>query len=249
MEKAGRRVALVTGAARGIGFAIAQRLAADGCQVVLADASADVRAAAGRLEAADGLELDVSDEAAIASAMREVVSRCGSIDILVNNAGISGRRGTAATPVVELDTETWERVMAVNFTGSFLMCKACIPAMRARKWGRIVNMASQAARTRSDATNPHYATSKAALIGFSRSLALEVAGDGITVNCVAPGRIRTEMTARMGEAADRAYAARSAVGRVGEPGDIAAAVAFLASERASFITGTTLDVNGGASML
>ena len=139
--------------------------------------------------------------------------------------------------------------MAVNFTGSFLMCKACIPAMRARKWGRIVNMASQAARTRSDATNPHYATSKAALIGFSRSLALEVAGDGITVNCVAPGRIRTEMTARMGEAADRAYAARSAVGRVGEPGDIAAAVAFLASERASFITGTTLDVNGGASML
>jgi 3-oxoacyl-[acyl-carrier protein] reductase len=243
-----RRVALVTGAARGIGLGIAQALSSQGRHVVLVDANPDVHAAAARIPAAEALLLDITDEAAIESAIEGVASRCGGIDILVNNAGISGRRGAKETPVAELAAADWERVIATNLTGSFLMCKACVPVMRRRKWGRIVNMASQAARARSDAMNAHYASSKAALIGFSRSLALEVAGDGITVNCVAPGRIRTEMTASHGEAADRVYEARSAVHRVGEPRDIAAAVAFFVSDQASYITGATLDVNGGASM-
>jgi 3-oxoacyl-[acyl-carrier protein] reductase len=247
MEQGGR-VALITGAARGIGLEIAQGLSSKGCHVVLIDTNPDVHAAAARIPAADAFLLDITDEAAIESVIRGVASRCGSIDILVNNAGISGRRGIKETPVAELAAEDWERVIATNLTGSFLMCKACVPVMRERKWGRIVNMASQAARARSDAVNAHYATSKAALIGFSRSLALEVANEGITVNCVAPGRIRTEMTAGAGEAADRAYAVRAAVNRVGEPHDIAAAVAFLVSDQASYITGATLDVNGGASM-
>ena len=244
----GRRVALITGAARGIGFEIARRLSSPGCHVVLIDSNSDVHAAAARIPAADAFLLDITDEAAIESVLREVVSRCGSVDILVNNAGISGRRGISETLVADLATPDWERVIAVNLTGSFLMCKACIPVMRKRKWGRIVNMASQAARARSDATNAHYAASKAALIGFSRGLALEVAHENITVNCVAPGRIRTEMTAKTGEALDRVYSARAAVGRVGEPPDVAAAVVFLASDRASYITGITVDVNGGASM-
>ena len=246
----GKRVALVTGAAHGIGLEIAQVLSSqEGCRVVLVDTSSDVHTAAAQIPAADAFVLDITDEAAIESVIREVVSRCGGIDILVNNAGISGRRGIKETLVADLTAEDWERVLTVNLTGSFLMCKVCVPVMRKRKWGRIVNMASQAARARSDATNAHYATSKAALIGFSRSLAFEVAGDGITVNCVAPGRISTPMTALSGEAADRIYIARAAVDRVGLPHDIAAAVAFLASDRASFITGTTLDVNGGTSMI
>ena len=244
------RIALVTGAAHGIGFAIAQTLAHnEGWRVVLIDASEEVHAAARRIPQSDAFQLDISDEAAVDAVIGQVVSRHGGPDVLVNNAGISGRRGVKETLVADLATEDWDRVMAVNLTGSFMMCKACVPLMQKRKWGRIINMSSQSARTRSDAMNAHYATSKAALIGFSRSLALEVAGDGITVNCVAPGRVHTPMTALSGDPADRSYIARAAVGRVGEPADIAAAVAFLASDGAGFITGTTLDVNGGASML
>jgi 3-oxoacyl-[acyl-carrier protein] reductase len=168
--------------------------------------------------------------------------------VLVNNAGITGRKGANKTPVAQTEPADWDRVMETNVTAAFLLCRACLASMQRARWGRVINMASQAARARTERANAHYAASKAALIGFSRGLALEVAGDGITVNCIAPGRITTPMTTQTGPEVDAAYAARSAVGRVGTPADITAAALFLAAEENSFITGMTLDVNGGYSM-
>jgi 3-oxoacyl-[acyl-carrier protein] reductase len=178
--------------------------------------------------------------------LRYVEGQFGRLDILVNNAGISPSHEGRSLDLEDMPVEEWDRVIAVNLTGTFLMCRAALPLMKRGKWGRIVNFSSQGGRTRSLLSGAHYAATKAGLIGFTRILAGQVGKHGITANCIAPGRIDTEQSRSFGDAA--AYAAQLPVGRLGEPQDIAAGVEYLVSEGASFVTGTVLDVNGGYFM-
>ena len=247
-----RRVALVTGAAGGIGLGIARRLAADGAHVIVTDVTDHVEDGAAALrseglsaEAATG---DVSDEAWCAQIVERAHRDHGSLDILINNAGISPKRDGKKISVRDTGLDQWNRVFAVNLTGAFLLCRAATPRMQERKWGRVVNIASQAARTRADIAGAAYAASKSGMIGLSRVLASEVGRDGVTVNCIAPGRIESPMAAVAGAAANQDYVTRIPVGRIGTAADIAATVAFLVSDEAGFVTGATIDVNGGFFM-
>jgi 3-oxoacyl-[acyl-carrier protein] reductase len=244
-----RRLAVVTGAAQGLGLAIAERLAHDGMTVVIADVQHDAACTAARHLGAGAvaLPLDVADERSVAELYAEVDRRFGRLDVLVNNAAVSGPR----TPIESLPLADFERTVGINLTGTFLMCRRAIALMRLQGWGRIVNISSLSARTRNGVHSAHYAASKAGVIGLSRVLADEVGREGITVNCVAPSRIVTGMT-RAIAGGDPAYfeqgAARTAVGRIGQPADVAHVVAWLCSEQAGFITGTVMDVNGGTFM-
>jgi 3-oxoacyl-[acyl-carrier protein] reductase len=242
-----QRVALVTGAARGIGYGIAERLARDGARVVITDVLETVTDSAARL-GAEGVVGDVSDEAWVLSLARRLEAEHGGVDVLVNNAGISPKRDNRKVPVRDTDWADWRRVMDINLGGAFLMCRALVPGMEARGWGRVISISSQAARTRADIAGAAYAASKAGMVAFSRVLASEVGKKGVTVNCIAPGRIESPMQAVAGEEATREYITRIPVGRIGTGADIAATVAFLASDEAGFITGATLDVNGGFFM-
>jgi 3-oxoacyl-[acyl-carrier protein] reductase len=252
MEQHSGRVALVTGAARGIGLQVARRLAQEGAHVVLLDVMDEASESAGRLVReglkAEAVVTDVSDEAAVRQVVAGIAGRHGRLDILVNNAGISPKHDGKKAPVETTALAEWNAVMAVNLTAAFLLCRESIPVMRARSWGRIVNMSSQAGRTRARIAGSHYAASKAGLIGFSRSLAGEVGAYGITVNCIAPGRIETPMAAVASDEVNRAFLSQVPMGRIGTPDDIAATVSFLASDGAGYITGATIDVNGGHFM-
>jgi 3-oxoacyl-[acyl-carrier protein] reductase len=245
-------VALVTGAARGIGLGIAERLARDGAHVVIADVLPEAGEGAAELArqglSAQAMVGDVSDEAWTRDVAARLAAEHGGVDMLVNNAGISPKRDGRKVLVRDMALAEWNAVMAVNLTGAFLLCRECVPGMQERGWGRVVNISSQAGRTRTDIAGAAYAASKAGLIGFSRVLASEVGTSGVTVNCIAPGRIESPMQAVAGEAATRDYVSRIPVGRIGTAADIAATVAFLASEEAGFITGATIDVNGGFFM-
>ena len=251
-DKLQGRLAVVTGGARGIGFGIAERLARDGAHVVIADVIEETTQAAQQLTRqglrAQAWRLDVAREDEIAEFVQGVVQQHGRIDILVNNAGISPKNNGVKFLVEETTTENWSRVIAVNLTGPFLLCRACIPVMRRQGHGRIVNITSQSARTRPEATSGHYAASKTGLMGLSRALANEVGNSGITVNCVAPGAIETPMMATFSPEKRAHLTSRVPMGAMGQPSDIAAAVSFLASDDARYITGTTVDVNGGMFM-
>ncbi|CAH1690516.1 3-oxoacyl-(acyl-carrier-protein) reductase [Hyphomicrobiales bacterium] len=249
------RVALVTGGAQGVGRAIARKLLEQGAEVVIADiqeekakeAAAEITADGG---VALGLAADVASEESVRQLFATVDEQFGRLDILVNNAGIAPRRMSEKDDVEGTALDDWQRVIAINLTGVFLMCRAAVPLMKRGGWGRIVNIASRAGRTHSPTTRAHYAASKAGLIGFSRALAGEVGAAGITVNCVSPARVVTPLTRNAGDVADEDLRtiARTPVGRVGRPEDIAAAVAFLASDGAAFTSGAILDVTGGAYM-
>jgi NAD(P)-dependent dehydrogenase (short-subunit alcohol dehydrogenase family) len=248
-----QRVALVTGAAQGIGRGIAERLASDGCSVVIADVRHDdARRTAEEISASGGqavpLALDVGDEALVAHAYAEIDQRFGRLDILVNNAAITGERA----PLEAMSLAGFEQTLRVNLTGTFLMSRGAIPLMRRQRWGRIVNMSSLTARGQPGQNRCPYVASKTGIIGFSRVLADEVGRDNITVNCVAPSRIKTPATIAIA-AGDKEFfergAAATVVGRIGQPADIAHAVAWLCSERASFVTGAVVDVNGGTCMV
>jgi NAD(P)-dependent dehydrogenase (short-subunit alcohol dehydrogenase family) len=248
-----QRVAVVTGAARGIGRAIAERLARDGCFVVVVDLEHDdAQQTATAISAAGGqatpIAFDVGDERAVADGYAGIETRFGRLDILVNNAGIPGER----KPLESMSLAGFERTLRVNLTGAFLMSRAAIPLMRRGQWGRIVNMTSMTARGQPGLNRAHYVATKTGIIGFSRVLADEVGRQGITVNCVAPSRIKTELTLATA-AGDKEFFARGAaatvVGRLGEPADVANAVSWLCSDAASFVTGAVLDVNGGTMMV
>ncbi|KVQ62997.1 hypothetical protein WT23_17580 [Burkholderia territorii] len=208
-------------------------------------AAEEIGAAGGNAMA---LALDVGDEAAVAGAYAEIDARFGRLDILVNNAGISGERA----PLEDMTLTAFERTIRINLTSTFLMSRGAISLMRRHRWGSIVNMSSLTARGVPGRNRCNYTASKTGVIGFSRVLADEVGCDGITVNCVAPSRIVTALTIAMANG-DREYfeqgAAQTVIGRLGDPSDVAHAVAWLCSDDARFVTGATLDVNGGNSMI
>ncbi|NOG72031.1 SDR family NAD(P)-dependent oxidoreductase [Roseicella sp. DB1501] len=247
------RLALVTGAARGIGAGIAAKLAALGHPVVLADVIPEVEATAAGLRErghrARAIRLDVADEAAVAAlpiALGEDWQRLG---IVVNNAGISPKGPDGrARKIRDMPAEEWRRVLAVNLTGAFLVSQACLPPLRARRWGRIIMITSQAARAKSQIAGAHYAAAKTGLMGFARSLAVECGPDGITVNSIAPGRIDTPMARGTTDAANAAFLTQIPAGRLGTPEDVAEVAAFLASEAAGYLSGATIDVGGGSFM-
>ena len=242
------RVALVTGAARGIGAACAAMLAAKGHPVVLADVIPEVAATAAALPNARAIHLDVADPAAVAALPQALGDWWERLGVVVNNAGISPKRDGRPIPIRDMPLEEWSRVLAVNLTGAFLVSQACIPPMRARRWGRVIMMTSQAARAKSQIAGSHYAASKTGLMGFARSLAVELGPDGITVNSVAPGRIDTPMAQGAAAGVNDAFIAQVPLRRVGTPEDVAEVVAFLASDAAGYLSGATLDVGGGSFM-
>ena len=237
------RVALVTGASRGIGRAIATRLSAQGATVVAAaraqNAGAvvdEIRAAGGQ---ADAIALEVTDAAAGDQAVRAVVERHGRIDILVNNAGI-----TRDQLMLRLKREDWDAVLATNLTSAFTLTQAVLKPMIRQRSGRIICISSVVGQS-GNPGQANYAASKAGLIGFAKSVALEVASRNITVNVVAPGLIATDMTSVLPEKTREALIERIPLGRLGAADDVAAAVCFLASDEAAYITGQVLAVNGG----
>ncbi|MCB4820955.1 SDR family oxidoreductase [Roseicella aerolata] len=247
------RVALVTGAARGIGAGIAARLAAVGHPVVLADVIDEVEATAAALRAdghqARAIRLDVADEAAVAALPIALGEDWPRLGILVNNAGISPKGPDGrARKIRDMPAEEWRRVLAVNLTGAFLVSQACLPPLRARRWGRIIMLTSQAARAKSQIAGAHYAAAKTGLMGFARSLAVECGPDGITVNSIAPGRIDTPMARGTTDAANAAFLTQVPMGRIGTPADVAEVAAFLASDAAGYLTGATIDIGGGSFM-
>lgn len=235
------QTALVTGAAAGIGEAIATRLAHAGATVGIADANVDAaKETASRIPGAIALKMDVSDSASVERAVEELVRQTGRVDILVNNAGIAG----AAAPLWEQDFNDWKRVFAVNVDGVFNCCRAVIGRMREQKYGRIVSIASVAGKE----GNPRmtaYSASKAAVIGFTKSLAKEVATEGICVNAVAPAVVRTKILEQLTPEQVGYMTSKIPMGRTGEPEEIAAVVHFLSSKDCSFVTGQTYDASGG----
>ena len=236
------RVAVVTGAGRGIGAAIAAELAARGAKVAALEADPALA------EAAGAILCDVADRASVDAACARVEAELGPVDILVNNAGISPKHDGRAAPVQEMDPAEWDRVLAVNLTGAWNLIRRLSPGMVARRRGWIVNQSSIAGKAFTPIVACHYAATKAALIGLTRHLAGELGPHGITVNAIAPGRIATPMVAVAGGATNAAVAAETPLRRLGTPEEVARAVCFLTGPDAAFVTGQTLDVAGGWMM-
>ncbi len=238
------RVAIVTGAARGIGYATAARALQSGAVVALWDVDSDrLKAARERLSALGGVSaerVELTDAASVASATQATLSAHGHIDILVNNAGITGGNGLTW----ELDPDLWRKVIDVNLVGCFLTCRAVIPHMLANQYGRIVNVASIAGKE-GNPTASHYSASKAGLIGFTKSLGKELATKNILANCVTPAAANTEIFAQMTPAHIEYMRSRIPMGRFVEVDEIAALICWLASEDCSFSTGAVFDISGG----
>jgi 3-oxoacyl-[acyl-carrier protein] reductase len=239
------RVAIVTGAARGIGLAIAARLLEEGARVVLADRDtleaqrqALTHDATG--ERAVGLALDVTDPASIHAAVEATRARFGTLDILVNNAGIAGR----SLPLSELTDADWRSVLDVDLSGVFYCCRAVVPGMLERGYGRIVNVASIAGKEGNPNAIP-YSAAKAGVIGLTKALAKEVATGGILVNAVTPAVIETDILQQVSAEHVRYMVSRIPMGRTGQPAEVAALVAWLCSEQCSFSTGAVFDISGG----
>ena len=242
------RVALVTGGSRGIGRATCLALAEHGAAVAVHyhrqaqaanEAVESIRHAGGH---AIALQADVSDSAAIIALVEQASAQLGAIDILVNNAG-----EMTDSSVEAMTDEVWERALTVNLTSVFRCTRACLPSMRTRGWGRIINVASQVIYTGS-VNHAHYAAAKSGLQGLTFSLAKEVGAAGITVNLVSPGRIITDMISDKIASRQQEWLAQTPLARLGRPEEVASAIAFLASEAASYITGGNLNVNGGLVM-
>jgi len=247
MENLEGKTALVTGASQGIGRACALALAKTGARIALAARNeAKLEAVAAEIGGGGGQAkyfiMDVSDEASIQATAKAAIAHFGSVDILVNNAGI-----TRDTLLLRMKRADWEAVMTTNLTGAFLLTQALLNPMLRARWGRIINITSVVGRT-GQAGQANYAASKAGLIGFTLSMARELASRSVTVNAVAPGYIETAMTAALDDKQRAAFLSHIPLGRAGSEEEVAHAVAFLASPQAGYITGHVLDVNGGLFM-
>ena len=248
-ELAGK-VAIVTGAGQGMGYAVAHRLAAAGASLVVNDvnAAAAERTAESLQEAghaASAVPGDVASSQDVDCIVEATLDRYGSIHILINNAGV-----LRPTAVIDIEETEWDLVVNVNLKGTYLCSRAVLPAMRAAGWGRIVNFSSTAGKNVSTVGGAHYTAAKAGVLGFTRHLAKEAAPYGITVNAVCPGLIDTEMVrATISDEQTSAYAASFPIARLGAPEEVAELVVFLASDRAAYITGASLDINGGDLMI
>lgn len=241
------KVALVTGASRGIGQAIALALAAQGAKVA---GTATTRAGADAISAAiagaggtgAGFVLDVNDAAVCERVLGEIAGQFGDVAVLVNNAGI-----TADNLLIRMKDDEWDRIMSTNLRSVFVLSKLVLRAMMKARWGRIINVTSVVGST-GNAGQANYAAAKAGMVGFSKSLAREVGSRNITVNCIAPGFIDTDMTRALGESQRTALLGQVPLGRFGTVAEIASAAVFLASDGAGYVTGSTIHVNGGMFM-
>ena len=240
------RIAIVTGASRGIGRATARMLAGQGATVVAAARGDNARATVDEIAAAGGqadlARVDVTDRESIDRMVAGALERFGRIDVLVNNAGI-----TRDQLMLRMKREDWDEVVATNLTAMFSCVQAVLRPMVRQRAGRVISISSVVGQA-GNAGQANYAASKAGIIGFSKALALEVASRGITVNVVAPGLIDTDMTRALTGSAHETWASKIPLGRLGTPEDVASAVCFLASDAASYITGQVLAVNGGMYM-
>jgi len=245
------RTAIVTGASRGMGAAITAVLRGRGATVVVNDLGPGLDEAAERLRSVAGTgavmshAADVTDGTAVREMVARVVSETGRVDVLVNNAGV-----LRPTPVIDISEEEWDFVVDVNLKGTFLCSQAVLRPMQEAGWGRIVNLSSTAGKNVSTVGGAHYTAAKAAVLGFTRHLAKESARHGITVNAVCPGLIDTDMVrSTISEDRQAAYAASFPIARLGRPEEVAELIAFLASDRAAYITGASMDINGGDLMI
>ena len=236
----------MTGASRGIGRAIAERLASGGATVICVARGTNADATAAAISASGGkaeaVGADVTDAAAVEGLIKSVIEKHGKLDILVSNAGI-----TRDQLMLRMKRADWDEVVATNLTAAFTLCQAALKPMIRQRSGRIIAISSVVGQM-GNAGQANYAASKAGLIGFCKALAREVASRQVTVNVVAPGLVETDMTKAITDAAKTAWSAQIPLGRMGTPADIAAAVGFLASDEASYITGHVLAVNGGMYM-
>jgi 3-oxoacyl-[acyl-carrier protein] reductase len=248
------RVVMITGAWGGLGRNLVKAFQQAGAYLVTVDhgsasAGASAFPATGApSEKISNFEANLSCPGEIYALFEKIWRDVEKVDILINNAGISPKINGKSLPIDELSLDVWNNVLSVNLTAPFLTSKLVLPQMKIAKWGRIINMSSVAGRTMSTVAGSPYAASKAGLIGFTRQLASEVGKFGITANCIAPGRIITPMINTMAPSVNQEYLSRIPVNRLGIPSDITNTALFLASQHSSFLTGTTIDVNGGSFM-
>jgi NAD(P)-dependent dehydrogenase (short-subunit alcohol dehydrogenase family) len=248
-----KRVALITGAASGIGRSVAQNLARAEMLVLLLDRSETVLGLAAELSKAghqaEGRVLDISSEGGIIKSVSEIANSHKRIDILINNAGVHPKNNGEKFRIEDITTEQWDGVFRINLTATFVFCRSVLPIMKAQRWGRIVNVSAGAARTLTPIASADYVATKAGMIGFTRVLASEGASYGILANCVAPGPTVTGMTMTSSPEARMRVQSTVPLGRYAEAEEVANVIGFLASEASSYVTGAVIDVSGGSVMV
>jgi 3-oxoacyl-[acyl-carrier protein] reductase len=245
-----KKIALVTGAAKGIGLGTSQALIAEGRFVVMVDRlPIDLEQLGITDEQAIAFQADVTDMAFMTRLHGQINQRFGTVSILVNNAGISPKRADGlSNGILDVTIQEWSKVLLVNLTTVMQITQLFLPDMKAQGFGRIVSVSSLAGRSKSVVAGPSYMASKAGILGLMRAIASEMGPFGITANCVAPGRILTEMAMQAGEAVNQRYAEQIPVRRLGTADEVGASIAFLCADSSGFINGATIDINGGFFM-